>query len=140
MNENLEQNNNIRKKIETPEDQERKDNERLKAYLAEHPEIIPPKEKKSYKKEFQEKMETMFSDFEAEFSLDELSAITTEEEARKSLLRESAKKALVPLHKLFNEIRDTTDISSEDFDTIEQRRKRISMAVGLINSGMLRHE
>lgn len=84
-------------------------------------------------------MEIMFSNFEAEFSLDKLFAIKTKEEALASKLRENAKIALVPLHKLFKEIKDKTDISPEEFDVIEKRRKTISMAVGLINSGMLRH-
>lgn len=106
-----------------------------------HPEILTKPEKIPYTQDMADKIEEWFWDFEERFPLDQLHAIETEEEANKSELREVAKEVSKDLHKIIKETIEGTNISKEDELKIEERRKRISMAIGHIvtETGKVRH-
>lgn len=56
------------------------------------------------------------------------------------LFRESAKEDLVPIHNLFRKIKKETNISLEEEEELEKRRSKLSMAVGFVNCGKIRHK
>ena len=124
---------------EAMDDMDRMGHEMCAAVEEAQPEVSEI-ERVPYTKEMAETMEITFLEFESRFPLDQLFAIETKEEALKSLLRESAKAESVYLHELFRYIVEKTDISKEEEKKIEERRKRISMAIGMINSGKVRHD
>lgn len=128
---------------ESLEDQEKRGDEMLEAYLSKHKEeMSEPEEKLSEmeKAEKLEELEKMFSDFEGDFPLDELFAINTKEEALESPLREDARKRLSPLYTFIKELKKEADITNEEKEKIKERWEKISLAVGFINSGKVRHE
>ena len=74
------------------------------------------------------------------FPIDQLMAIETEEEALSSELREGAKVAYREIHQFIKNNLEGSNLSSAQLSEIELRRKKLSMAVGMINSGRLRHD
>jgi len=135
MNEKMPQNN-----MESTEEQEKRGEEELAYYLQNHPELIEKIERVPYEEKYAEEMEKLFFNFESEFPLDQLIAITTKEEALESELRNRAKEALIPIHSYIKKIMKETEVPNEVEQKIEDRREKISMAVGFINSGRVRHE
>ena len=120
-------------------EQDPTEEEMLAAYMDDNQEDFIEKEKVPYTPEMAKEMEEMFSGFEKEFSLIELTAIKTKEEALESPLRIDAMEALVPVRELFRKIRDETEISEEDYTDLRERLRVIDYAVGVVNSGMLDH-
>jgi len=135
MNEKMPQNN-----IESAEDQEKRGEDHLAEYLASHPEMTREVEKVSYSEKHSEEIENLFSGFESESSLSELFAIATKEEVLESELRNNAKEALLLIFSYVKELNKGVVVPDEVMQKIEERKDRLSWAVGLINSGKVRHE
>ncbi len=97
-------------------------------------------ERRDCEKEVAE-FQVMLEDFEARHSLDELNAIIDlrPEDMANEPLRESAKKALIPIVTLMNALEEETNISPERFDELKARYKRLSKAVGIIHKNQVRH-
>jgi hypothetical protein len=137
MNEKIPQNN----QAELSPEQTEEDRLELESYLAANPEPITETEKIPYGEELAEQMEKIFSDFENDFPLSELIAIETEEEAMASDFRKQAYAANILLCAFFKKIAKETDISSQELAQLDERKRAISMAIGIINvSGINRHE
>lgn len=116
--------------------QQAEDEERLKYWLENHPEIkIAPEDSRECEPEIKE-FEEMIDLFEANHSLPELYSIIdlTPEEARRHPVREPARAALGPILAKLHILRDETNISTEKYKALEARWKKISNAVGIINS------
>ncbi len=79
--------------------------------------------------------ETMITDFEKNHSLEALLAITelTVKDAPNHPVREPAKIALASIIAKFEVLKKETTISDEQLELLEAKRKKLSMAVGLIN-------
>ncbi len=79
--------------------------------------------------------ETMMADFEKEHPLEALLAITdlTIEDAPNHPIREPAKIALVSIIAKFEVLKKETTITDEQLELLEAKRKKLSMAVGLID-------
>ena len=86
-----------------------------------------------------EKFEEMVGPLLNEGLLFLLNKLETEEEARNSQERESAKLALIPLVEKMHFIRDRTDITEEEYDILHKKYKVISRATGMINGGKVDH-
>jgi uncharacterized protein YjgD (DUF1641 family) len=99
--------------------------------------LSPKVEHGPHVKEFEEMLAPLLE----EGFLAELNALKTEEEARKSAPRESAKEALIPLVDKMNFLRYETDIEveGEKFKELRKQYKTISNAVGFINDGEVDH-
>ena len=97
-------------------------------------------EKVSYSEKHSEEIENLFSGFESESSLSELFAIATKEEVLESELRNNAKEALLLIFSYVKELNKGVVVPDEVMQKIEERKDRLSWAVGLINSGKVRHE
>ncbi len=97
-------------------------------------------ERRDCEKEVAE-FQVMLEDFEARHSLDELNAIIDlrPEDIEKYPLRQSAKKALIPIVTLMNALEEQTNISHERFDELKARYQRLHKAVGMINNNKVRH-
>jgi hypothetical protein len=123
----------------TPEElRQREEEEMLQAYLKDHPDEIVEVRRGSGLEI--EKVEALISAFKEKFPLAELCALTTEQEARESGLRDEAKEALKPVTSLIRELEDKTDITSEELTRLKMEYRQLSLAVGFINSGRIRHE
>lgn len=85
--------------------------------------------------EFQE----MVAEFEATYSLEELSAITdlTADPDRKHPLRDPAKEALKPILAKLDALKKRTDIPDEKYEELKSKWKILSRAVGMVNKGMV---
>jgi hypothetical protein len=123
---------------ETPEERDKRGQEMFRAYENNNPEL--PVEKIAYSPELAELMNVLFDEFETRFPLDQLINITTAEEAQESILREDAKHLLSIIYNHIKIITQGTNISDEDRLALESRRKKLSLAVGIINAGIVRHE
>lgn len=108
-------------------------------YESEHADELSKLKETVTTPEIFEQVEQLFIDFESKFPLDQLIAIETEEEAISSELREGAKESYKVIHQFLKENLSGSGISSQQSSEIESRRKRISMAIGMINSGRVRH-
>jgi hypothetical protein len=123
----------------TPEELKQKEEEEmLQAYLNEHPDEVIEMRKESSPDI--ERLETLISSFKENFSLSELFALTTVQEAGESGLRNEAKEALKPITSLISELKDKTDITPEELDRLKAEYRQLSLAVGFLNSGRVRHE
>ncbi len=102
---------------------------------------IPKKERRESTQEVTE-LQGLLAAFEAEHSLAELHAIVdlTPQDAPKYPVRESAKKALIPIVDLINTLGKETDITAEKFAELDAHYRRLSKAVGMINNGKVRHD
>jgi len=112
--------------------------EMLKEYLKNNQDI----EKIPYTKEHTEKIENLLSSFEERFPLDQLMSITTAEKARVSPLRDAAKKEYENIHYHVMQIKEKTDISSDELDRLIEKKTKILLAIGFVNDilGKVRHE
>ncbi len=79
--------------------------------------------------------ETMMADFEKEHPLEALLAITElkVEDAPNHPVREPARKALIPIIAKYEVLKKETTITDEQLELLEAKRKKLSMAVGLID-------
>lgn len=114
----------------------------LEHYIQTHPDKfqdIPLENRREHETE-RAAFESMINDFESNYPLEDLLAILTAEEAMNHPLRESAKKALMPICEQLNILKDETNISEGVYENLKMRWKKISDAVGYINSGKVRHE
>ncbi|MFH1610266.1 MAG: hypothetical protein ABIA91_00035 [Patescibacteria group bacterium] len=83
----------------------------------------------------------MIKTFESEHSIKELNLIVdlTVKDAPNHPVREPARKALAPIFKQFKMIKEETDISDEDCETLRQEYRRILRAVGMIINDKFYH-
>lgn len=116
----------------------REGEEMAAAYLAQHP-VPEVLEKRECAVEI-EKFNRLVAEFEAAFSIEHLLSIQTEEEARRDEVREAAKPALKPILDQLKALQRETDISSQELSAAQAAWKRISNAVGMINSGRVDHD
>jgi len=89
------------------------------------------------------RLEELLVSFEENFSLDELSAINTEEEALASPLRKSALLALEPIISHLKVLEERKDTSPETYQRLEKIYRRFSRAIGFCNTyapGGSRHD
>ena len=91
------------------------------------------KEKREECGPFVAEVKAWLTPFLEESMLTTLNAIQTEEEADKSIERALAKKALIPIYKQLEFLREKTNITPEAYDELDQQRKILSRAVGMIN-------
>jgi len=82
----------------------------------------------------------MFTMFEWSHSIGALRTIKTEDEARNSTERKSAKRALVPIVDMLKFLDWRTNITEEELDGLRKKYKILSNAVGMINNGMVDHD
>ncbi|OIO07209.1 hypothetical protein COX68_00720 [Candidatus Falkowbacteria bacterium CG_4_10_14_0_2_um_filter_41_15] len=101
---------------------------------------IPEGERRECSQEVVE-LQNMFVAFEAKHSLDELCAIVdlTVDEAPNNLIRETAKKDLAPMAAALKVLQKETNIATDKYDELEAQYRRLSSAVGIINSNKVRH-
>ncbi len=127
-----------------PEKSREKPNEKGMGLLALWQRDHPEEEVKGKRESGPEviKFKEMIDSFESEHSLAELHQIInlTPKEAPDYPLRESAKKALIPIVKLLNTLRDETDISLEEWKELKGQYRRLSQAVGIINNNKVHHD
>lgn len=85
---------------------------------------------------------TLVRGFEAAYPLNELHAITelTADDAPNHPLRAPAKLALYPIVKLLKAIKEETNISPERALELDAEYKKLTVAVGFIGQGRVRHE
>lgn len=85
--------------------------------------------------------EEMLALFESEYFLAELLLIIdlTPEETPKHLIRELARKALIPIVAKMNILKKETNISPEKFEELKAGYMRLSRAVGIINNNKVDH-
>lgn len=86
-------------------------------------------------------LENTFRKFEMNFSLDELFAVTemTVEQALGDPKRTEAKKYLVVMVDLLNNLKELTDIPKQKYKELEERYRHYSRAVGILNNGKMVH-
>lgn len=79
--------------------------------------------------------------FEREHSLEALHAIVelAPKDAPNHPVREPARKALVAIYEQLKIVENETNISSDELYELQQKRKRVSQAVGMINRGIVDH-
>lgn len=119
--------------------QRQEDEARLQAFLEKHPEFAVEEQIDSQTELL--KAESLISGFEGNFDLSALHAISTEAEARESELRNRAKDALGPIWTVVRPlVADESELPAEDKAKLKARWQGISRAVGMINSGKLRHD
>jgi len=92
-------------------------------------EAIPPID---YTQEIKE-LEQLFESFESKHSIEALNAIKTEKEADESEERKSAKDDLIPITNLLRKYKQ------DPFDSLRDRYRVCSRAVGMINGGLVDH-
>jgi hypothetical protein len=87
-------------------------------------------------------IEALFAQFEAEHPVAELYGIIdlTPYDAPLHPTREPARLALIPLVAKLNILENETDISEETFNSIKEKYKYYSRAVGMISGGKVDHE
>ena len=87
-------------------------------------------------------LEEMFVSFESSHSLAELLLITdlTPQEAPNHLIREPARKALIPIVSKFNKLKKETNISPEKHEELREKYMILSRAVGIINNNRVDHK
>ena len=115
--------------------------EMYEQYMIDHPEVkIPVEDLKDYK-ERAATLEESLAKFERDFNLEELFAITnlTPEDAPNHPIREPARQALIPIVSYLKSLKSETNIPDDIYDVLEQRYKRLSRAVGMINKNIVDH-
>ncbi len=108
------------------------------AYMQDNPEAPVVETKRESGAEILE-FEASIDEFEKEFSVEDLMAITEVKEALESPLRKNAKDALGPILKKLQALEKETDISKEKLAELKARYKKLSNAVGIINSDKVDH-
>jgi hypothetical protein len=115
------------------------DAERLADYLARHPEpVVAPETSVEVASEI-EKFESLVGVFESKYSLAELNSIIdlTPQEAPNHPLREPARIALILIVGALNNLKNS--IPKEQHEALKAKYKKLSRAVGIINSGKVDH-
>jgi hypothetical protein len=115
--------------------------EQYNAWIKNHPETeIAPDTLRESAEEIAE-FDTMIDVFESEHPLEELLSIVdlTPEQAMVHPVREPARKALSPIVAKLHALRDETNITPEKYKELQERYKRISRAVGIINNNKIDH-
>ena len=87
-----------------------------------------------------EDLEKMFDQFEQKYSIENLRSLHTEEEARNSEERESAKSDLTLMFSLLKILGKETDITDERLSELRERYRVFDQAVGIINRGTIDHD
>lgn len=108
------------------------------AYMQENPEVPAPVEKVESSPDVLE-FEALVAPYESEQLIGELMAITTVSEALASPERKMVKDALIPILKKLQEIEKKSDISVDKLTELKLKYKRLSQAVGMLNSGGVDH-
>jgi len=111
-------------------------------YMLDHPEMITAPEDLIESAQEIAEFEGMIELFESQHSLTELHSIIdlTPEEAPQHPVREPARLALIPIVAKLNFIRDKTNILPEKAEELKARYRRLSQAVGMINSNQIQHD
>src|SRR3989344_5289654 len=123
----------MNEKILTPQElkskQEQEDAKLLADYLARHPEPEIAQ------------FENIIALFESTHSLEDLHLIIdlTPQEAPKNAIREPARVALIPIIALLNTLKKKTNISTEKYEELKEKCRRLSRAVGMINNNKVDH-
>jgi hypothetical protein len=107
------------------------DDERCAEFEAKHPELFAPVIETESREGLQLKFEALVYAFESNFSIEALRDITTEAEAKNNPFRESAKEALGLVLTQLKRIETSENKASF---------KKLSNAVGFINSGLVDHD
>lgn len=129
MNENMEQPES-RYTVPTPEEMER-----LEDWLKNHPyDEIPMEMRRGCEAEVAQ-LEEKLTDFESKHSLDDLNAIVEVpgEDTEEYQKRIAARDDLIPIVALLTTLRDQTNISETEHDSLKTKYKVLSRAVGFIN-------
>lgn len=118
--------------------------ERYEAWIASHPiREIAPEDRRNCEGEMAEFKE-LIKAFHAEFSIDELTAIThmSAEEADSHPVWQPAKRALGPIEAKLRALAAETDISAGDLAILQAEYKKASQAVGMriTSSGTIIHD
>ncbi len=87
-----------------------------------------------------EEYESLIIAFEKVYSLENLRALQTEEEALNSEERESVKGALSSVYKKLEFLKKRTNVTDKRFGDLCKKYKIISNAVGFINNGVIEHD
>jgi hypothetical protein len=121
--------------------QEQEDAEQLADYLARHPEPVISKEDLREAEPEIIEFESMIALFESVHSLTELNSIIdlTPQEAPKHAIREPARVALIPIVTLLNILKKETNISTQKYEELKAKYRRLSQAVGMINNNKVDH-
>lgn len=103
-------------------------------------EVILEKEKRDCRQEVVE-LQNLFNEFESKHPLDELYSIIdlTYKDAPNHPVREPARQYLIPILAKLNILKKETNVTTEEYDELNIRYKRISNAVGFINGDKVRH-
>lgn len=101
--------------------------------IAKHTELGASAEGKEDHSETVARLEVSFAQFETDFSLEELFAITniTREEAESHPVREPARLALYPIVEDLKFLKEKTNIPPDDLAVLKAKYTRISQAVGV---------
>ena len=118
-----------------PNPEEQDGDELCADFLARHPEkVVLPEERRECGPEVA-RFEEMVASFESTHSLAELNSITILDPkgAPNHLVREPARLALGPINTLLEVLEKETDISSDGYEELKARYRRLSRAVGMID-------
>ena len=106
-----------------------------------HPEdLTPPTNLREAGPEI-EQLENMIASFESRHSLEKLHSIINlaPEEASHHPIREPARLALIPIVAILNALKTETNIPTERYERLKLKYKKLSRAVGMINSNKVDH-
>ncbi len=129
-------------KPKSPEELLKEEGEaQLAAWLKDHPETVITAEARRESGPEVAEFEALIAAFEAKHSLAELHAIIdlTPQEAPQHPVREPARADLVPIVAKLKVLEKETDIPSEKLGEMKAHYKRLSRAVGMINSNKVDH-
>lgn len=84
-------------------------------------------------------VEALIAKFESEISVEELTMLNTAKEALASPLREKAKEEIKPILKIIQTLKKETNIGPDKLEELEVKYRRLSRAIGMINSGKVDH-
>ncbi|OGJ01456.1 hypothetical protein A3G98_00895 [Candidatus Nomurabacteria bacterium RIFCSPLOWO2_12_FULL_37_8] len=135
----------MNEKILTPQElkskQEQEDAKLLADYLARHPEPVISQENLREAEPEIAQFENIIALFESTHSLEDLHLIIdlTPQEAPKNAIREPARVALIPIIALLNTLKKKTNISTEKYEELKEKCRRLSRAVGMINNNKVDH-
>lgn len=102
---------------------------------------LPENERRDCEPEIME-LQKMFGQFEIEYGLDELSAITDLRLDNKDSepIREPARVALIAITEQMNKLKQETNISSEQYEELNEQYQKFWKAVGVFKFDKLTHE
>ncbi len=102
--------------------------------------VIPEEERKDCEIEVSV-LENLFESFEQDHSLEALLSITelTPEESKTHPIRTPAREALELMTPILDYLKEETNIANERHETLVEKYKQLSRAVGFINNNKVRH-